>query len=94
MCNMLGIFILIKFLPLFSLGKHYFLTVNALGIKSGLNRLKGQTIGFCAQTININCVLSRNFGLKYRSALFVDSVSPNCDLFVDTLPAFRPAEAA
>ena len=31
---------------------------------------------------------------KTRYALFIDSVSTNCDLFVDTLPAFRPAKVA
>ena len=32
--------------------------------------------------------------IPLRSALFVDSLSTDCAIFIDSLPAFRPAEVA
>ena len=36
----------------------------------------------------------RSLALDIRSALFVDSLSTNCAVFVDRLPAFRLAKVA
>ena len=38
--------------------------------------------------------MSREQRNNVWKALFVDSVSTNCDLFVNTLPDFRPAKVA